>query len=142
MLFFKLLFIPSWELTLLHGRSGKLRLTIRINPPFVRFTRWDDTPLINMTTFLFSSAKPDQASTVVRLLNFGESGEGGTSRLSMEAAVVVNTSSLCLTFDHFPDTLFFDPGTFRHVYAPKQTKTLTEALHPPRFRTVAWQQQR
>jgi hypothetical protein len=60
-----------------------------------------------MTTFLFSNTEPEQASTIVRLLNFGEAPEGV---VSMEASPAVNTSSLSLTFDHFNDTLVFDPG--------------------------------
>jgi hypothetical protein len=76
----------------------------------VSFTQWDDTPQVGMTTFLFSSAKADQASTVVRLLNFGEDLGESQSRVSMEASAAVNSSSLFLTFDHFNDTLSFDPG--------------------------------
>jgi hypothetical protein len=96
-----------------------LRLTIRIKPSFVRFTQWNDTPQAGMTTFLFSSASADQASTVVRLLNFAEASEGGSglSLVSAEASAVVNSSSLSLTFGHFNDSLLFDPGTCQLVRA-------------------------
>lgn len=99
--------VASWKW---NSTSGKLRLTIKIDPPFVSFTRWDDTPQVGMTTFLFSSATADQASTVVRLLNFGEALGESPSRVSMEASAEVTSSSLSLTFDHFNDTLSFDPG--------------------------------
>jgi hypothetical protein len=91
-------------------RSGKLRLAIRISPPFVRYTRWVDTPQAGMTTFHFASATADQASTVVRLLNFGEDSGESPSRVSMAASAEVASSLLFLTFDHFNDTLLFDPG--------------------------------
>jgi hypothetical protein len=80
----------------------------------VRYARWEDTPQAGMTTFLFTSARADQANTVVRLLDFGETGQGLSSRVAVEAsaaaAVGNSSSSLSLTFDHFNDTLLFDPG--------------------------------
>jgi len=96
-------------------RLGKLRLTLKIVPSFARFTRWDDAPQAGMTTFLFASAQAEQASTLMRLLNFGEASGGvvgsEVSRVAMAASAQVNTSSLSLTFDHFTDTMLFDPGT-------------------------------
>lgn len=92
----------------LRSRSGKLRLTLKIDPSFVRFTRWSDTPQTGMTTLLFTA---EPASTVMRLLDFGEASSGGLlTRLPVEASAVVNTSSLSLTFDHFNDSFLFDPG--------------------------------
>jgi hypothetical protein len=90
-----------------------LRLTLRIDPLFENFTQWDDAPQAGMTTFLFSSTKAQQASTVMRLLNFGEaSGRGGErlARVSMKPLAVVSSSSLSFTFAHFDGSLLFDPG--------------------------------
>ncbi|ELR23373.1 regulator of chromosome condensation (RCC1) repeat domain containing protein [Acanthamoeba castellanii str. Neff] len=101
--------ISSWRW---NSTLGKLRLTLKIVPSFARFTRWDDAPQAGMTTFLFVSAQAEQASTLMRLLNFGEAsgGAGGeVSRVAMAASAQVNTSSLSLTFDHFTDTMLFDP---------------------------------
>ena len=80
---------------------------------YENFTQWDDTPQGGMTTFLFSSAKAQHPSTVVRLLNFGEASGGGGERLArigMEPLAVVSSSSLSFTFAHFDGSLLFDPG--------------------------------
>lgn len=102
--------ISSWRW---NSTLGKLRLTLKIVPSFARFTRWDDAPQAGMTTFLFASAQAEQASTLMRLLNFGEASGGvvgsEVSRVAMAASAQVNTSSLSLTFDHFTDTMLFDP---------------------------------
>ncbi|ELR14351.1 uncharacterized protein ACA1_355030 [Acanthamoeba castellanii str. Neff] len=60
-----------------------------------------------MTTLLFTA---EPASTVMRLLDFGEASSGGLlTRLPVEASAAVNTSSLSLTFGHFNDSFLFDP---------------------------------
>jgi hypothetical protein len=71
-----------------------LRLTLRIDPLYENFTQWDDTPQGGMTTFLFSSAKDQHPSTLVRLLNFGEASGGGGEplvRVGMKPMAVVNS---------------------------------------------------
>jgi hypothetical protein len=85
------------------SRSGKLRLTLRIDPLFENFTQWNDTPQAGMTTFLLSRAKAQHPSTVIRLLNFGEASGGGgdgLARVRMEPLAVVCNSSLSFTFAH------------------------------------------
>jgi predicted phage tail protein len=101
-------------------------LAISISPPFVRYTRWVDTPQAGMTTFHFASATADQASTVVRLLNFAEQSGESPSRVSMAASAEVASSLLLLTFDHFNDTLLFDPG--RRCLGPCSFFTLLVAV--------------
>ena len=94
----------GWHLT----RSGKLWLTLRVDPLYENFTQWDNTPQGGMTTFLFSSAKAQHPSTVVHLLNFGEASGGGGEPLvcvGMKPMVVVNSLSLSFTFAHFDGSL-------------------------------------
>jgi hypothetical protein len=112
----------------LRSRSGKLRLTLKIDPSFVRFTRWSDTPQTGMTTLLFTA---EPASTVMRLLDFGEASSGGLlTRLPVEASAAVNTSSLSLTFGHFNDSFLFDPGMCLFPLIVRRATGGTKQTHP------------
>lgn len=88
-------------------------MVIKIAPEFESYTRLDDTPQIDMTTFIF---KNNDGGTLVRVINFGESYSGSPAsahrvRLSKSEANV-DLSTLSLTFDHFvEDEFVFDPGT-------------------------------
>lgn len=68
-----------------------------------------------MTTFLFKATEAKLASSIVRLLDFGETTQAGsTQRVTMLPSADAAASTLSLTFERFQGDLVFDPGTPYH----------------------------
>lgn len=97
-----------------------------MEPSFKSFIRWYNTPQNGMTTFAFLSIGESGSGNFAQLLNFGEELDPTSGTLvevvAMQPSANVSTQTLSLTFDHFNDTLLFDPGTGDHRWRPTNSR--------------------